>query len=118
MMARLRLCWLMPRRRPGGDKVRLKEVVHLGSIGGAPLDGLTSGETVQISVGELLAASAALSDGDHRIAFNLSKLLSVNFPPAGIAAQTYKPVHFSLALQTNLLGLTTKIMLKLVDHLL
>ncbi|MBI1359433.1 MAG: hypothetical protein GC155_04020 [Alphaproteobacteria bacterium] len=210
----------------GGDTFKLKEVVHLGSIAGVPLDGLTSGETVPISVGELLAASAALSDGDHQIALNLSKVLgtsgianakldvgekpqilqydayaekgssvstsqfklsvgalgaipasalavtatlasatvkvdainchadgtadvtlkattsaglvgvkapvlppisvkagsdeelSVNFTPADIAAQTYKPVHSSLALQTSLLGLTTKILLKPVDDLL
>jgi uncharacterized membrane protein len=205
---------------------KLSSVVQLGSIGGLPLDALTSGQALPISVGELLAGSAALADSDHQIALNLKAVLgdasianasldvgqkpqilqydtfaekgssvattqftlsvgalgtppasllavtvdlasakatidsinchadgtadvtikantsaaavgvkplilpkisvkagsdeqiSVNFTPADIAAQTYKPVHSTLALQTGLLGLTTQILLKPVDDLL
>lgn len=210
----------------GADPFKLAEVIHLGSIGGLPLDALTSGQTLPISVGEVLAASAALADGDHQIALDLKSVLgesaianvsldvgekprilqydtfaekgssvstsqvtlsvgalgaiplsalavtvdlasakasideidchadgtadvtikattsaasvgvkppllpklavkagsdeemSVRFSPADIAAQTYKPVHSSLALQTSLLGATVKILLKPVDNLL
>jgi len=58
-----------------GNKVLLSKVLDLGSIGGLPVDGLLAGQTFPVSVGELLTASAALSDGDHQVAVNLASVL-------------------------------------------
>lgn len=59
----------------GGSKVVLDEVLDLGAITKLPINSLLAGETFPISVGEVLAGSAALSDGDHQIALNLAAVL-------------------------------------------
>lgn len=61
-----------------GDKVMLNKVIDLGSMTNLPIDGLLSGKAFPISVGEVLTASAALSDGDHQIAVNLGAVLGDN----------------------------------------
>ncbi len=58
-----------------GNKVQLSKVIDLGSIGGLPVDDLLAGQTFPVSVGELLTASAALSDGDHQVAVDLASVL-------------------------------------------
>lgn len=59
----------------GTDKVLLNKIIDLGAISHLPIDGLLSGETFPISVGEVLTGSAALADGDHQIAINLAAVL-------------------------------------------
>lgn len=61
-----------------GDKVLLGKVIDLGSMANLPIDGLLTGKAFPISVGEVLTASAALSDGDHQIAVNLGAVLGDN----------------------------------------
>lgn len=205
---------------------KLNSIMQLGSVGGLPLDALASGQAMPLSVGEILAGSAALADSDHQVALDLKAALgdasianasldlgqkpqilqydtfaekgstvattqftlsvgalgkppasllavtvdlasaqavidqinchadgtadvtikattqaaavgvkppilpkisvkagsdevkSVDFSPADIQAQTYKPVHSTLGLQVGLLGLTTQLLLKPVDNLL
>lgn len=64
---------------PGGlKKLRLGAFIDPGSIGGLPLDALTTGKSFPVSVGEILAGSAALSDGDSQIALNLGAVLGDN----------------------------------------
>ena len=57
------------------NKVAMKNVVDLGSMTRLPVDSLLSGQAFPVSVGEVLNASAALSDGDHQIAINLASVL-------------------------------------------
>ena len=59
----------------GTDKVLLNKIIDLGAISHLPIDGLLSGQTFPISVGEVLTGSAALADGDHQIAINLAAVL-------------------------------------------
>ncbi len=58
-----------------GNKVLLSKMIDPGSIGGLPIDSLLAGKSFPISVGEVLTASAALSDGDHQVAVNLASVL-------------------------------------------
>lgn len=61
---------------PGGaSKVVLNKVLDLGAVTKLPIDSLLSGQTFPISVGEVLAGSAALSDSDHQISIDLASLL-------------------------------------------
>lgn len=59
----------------GLKDIKVGEVVDLGTMSGLPIDALLSGQTVPLSVGEVLAGSAALSDKDHQIAINLASVL-------------------------------------------
>ena len=59
----------------GGKDILIGDVVDLGSMSGLPIDTLLSGQTAPLSVGEVLAGSAALSDKDHQIAINLASVL-------------------------------------------
>lgn len=59
----------------GGDKVILNEVLDLGAVTGLPINTVLSGQSLPISVGELLTGSAALSDGDHQVSVNLASVL-------------------------------------------
>ena len=59
----------------GGKTVKMGDMIDLGSMSGLPLDAVLSGQTVPLSVGEVLAGSAALSDKDHQIAINLASVL-------------------------------------------
>ena len=56
----------------GQNKVILSEMVDLGSITKLPIDTLLSGESVPLGVGEVLAGSAALADGNHQVGLNLA----------------------------------------------
>jgi uncharacterized membrane protein len=58
-----------------GKDILIGEVLDLGSMTNLPLDTLLSGETVPLSVGELLAGSVALADKDHQVAVNLDSVL-------------------------------------------
>lgn len=60
---------------PGLQPLQLDSFVDLGSVAGLPIDALTSGKVFPLSVGEVLAGSAALSDGDHQIALDLASVL-------------------------------------------
>ena len=59
----------------GGKSVKLGNLLDLGSMSALPIDTLLSGESVPLSVGELLAGTAALSDKDHQIAIDLASVL-------------------------------------------
>lgn len=59
----------------GTGKVQMSKVIDLGSMTKLPIDGLLAGQAFPVSVGEVLNASAALSDGDHQIALNLAAVL-------------------------------------------
>lgn len=59
----------------GSKKIELGDVINLGSMTGLPVNTLLSGQTLPISVGEVLNASAALADGDHQVAVNLESVL-------------------------------------------
>ena len=59
----------------GTGKVMLDQVLDLGAISHLPINGLLAGEAFPVSVGEVLAGSAALADGDHQIAVNLASVL-------------------------------------------
>ena len=59
----------------GTGKVMLDQVLDLGAISHLPITGLLAGEAFPVSVGEVLAGSAALADGDHQIAVNLASVL-------------------------------------------
>lgn len=60
---------------PGLDSFKLSSMIDPGSVGGMPLDALTSGGAFPISVGEVLAGSAALANGDNQIAVDLGAKL-------------------------------------------
>lgn len=57
------------------NKVILNQVLDLGSLTGLPVNGILSGGTLPISVGELLGASVALADKDHQVAVDLGAFL-------------------------------------------
>jgi uncharacterized membrane protein len=59
----------------GSGDVIIGKLIDLGSMSGLPIDTLLSGESVPLSVGELLTGSAALADEDHQVALNLSSVL-------------------------------------------
>lgn len=61
---------------PGAKKVEIGSVIDLGSMTGLPVNSLLSGKPVPVSVGELLTATAAISDGDHQVAVKLDGLLA------------------------------------------
>lgn len=58
-----------------GDRIKLASLLDLGSIKALPLEGVMAGQTIPINVGELLVASAALSNGDDQVTVNLAKVL-------------------------------------------
>ncbi len=60
---------------PGLDSLKLSSMIDPGSVGGVPLDALTSGGAFPISVGEVLAGSAALANGDNQVALALGAKL-------------------------------------------
>ena len=61
-----------------GNQVMLNKVLDLGAMTNLPINSLLAGEAFPISVGEVLAGSAALSDGDHQAAINLGAVLGDN----------------------------------------
>lgn len=59
-------------------KFKLNNVLGVGAISQLPIDSLMGGDTVPVNVGELLAASASLSNGNHQVGLNLSALGAAN----------------------------------------
>lgn len=60
---------------PGAGSFKLSSVMSLGSVGGLPLDALTTGGAFPLSVGEVLAGSAALANDDQQIAVDLGAMI-------------------------------------------
>jgi uncharacterized membrane protein len=62
----------------GGDAVVMNDVLDLGSMTRLPIDSLLAGESAPVSVGEVLAGSVALADGDHQVSLDLASVLGDN----------------------------------------
>lgn len=58
--------------------INLSDLVDVGSIAPLPLNALAGGDTVPLNVGEVLAGSAALSNGSHQVALDLASTLGDN----------------------------------------
>lgn len=59
-------------------KFKLSDVISVGAIGVLPVDAVNPGGSAPVNVGEVLAASAGLSTGDHQVAVDLATFLGDN----------------------------------------
>ncbi|HVY87775.1 MAG TPA: TadG family pilus assembly protein [Hyphomonadaceae bacterium] len=69
------LAWLGKASPQSSNKVILNKILDLGSMTHLPIDSALGGGAMPISVGEILAGSVSLADGDHQVAVDLASVL-------------------------------------------